>query len=104
MLSLSEVHKAMRTIDTAIDQIGEARAELGATHSRLEQQQSMLQRKVHVYTNTTMSLISVDYAQAMSTQTAAQISLMSAAQLMHVAKVNALRVIDLINQPALAVR
>ena len=64
----------------------------------------MLQRKVHVYTNTTMSLISVDYGEAMATQTAAQISLMSAPQLMQVAKVNAMRVIDLINQPALAVR
>ena len=86
----------------ALADISDARTSLGATLSRLEQQQSMLLQKVSVFSGVTTRLTSSDYAAEVASMSAAQIKLMSAPQLLQISRVNAMRVLDLINQPSLA--
>ncbi len=101
LLSRSEIDQALTTIDTALADINEARTEVGARLNRLEHQAGSLFKQVIVYSQSQERIRSVDYAQSISEQTSAQIRLMSHPLLNQVAQTNALRVLDLISQPAL---
>ena len=98
VMSRVEVMRAVETVDAALAEISEARASLGASLGRLERQQETLLQKVTLFSGIRERLVSVDYASAIASKSAAQIQMMSAPQLMQVSRANALRVLDLITR------
>ena len=98
VMSQTEVMRAVETVDAALAEVSEARASLGASLSRLERQQETLLQKVTVFSGIRERLVGVDYAAEVASQSAAQIQLMSAPQLLQVSRTNALRVLDLVTQ------
>ena len=98
VMSQAEISRAIETVDAALAEVSEARASLGASLSRLERQQDTLLQKVTVLSGIRERLVGVDYAAEVASQSAAQIQLMSAPQLLQVSRTNALRVLDLVTQ------
>lgn len=101
LMSRSEIDRALTTIDTALDEINDARVDVGARLNRIEHQAASMMNKVAVYLGAQARITNVDYAKSISEQSSAQIRLMSTPLLNEISQMNALRVLDLISQPAL---
>ena len=72
--------------------------------NRIEHQSASMLNKISVYLGSQARIRDVDYAKSMSEQSSAQIRLMSTPLLNQISQMNALRVLDLISQPALSKR
>lgn len=96
LMSYGEVNRALLTIDAALEELSDARAQLGSLLSRVEHQAQRLTHKVSELYGVTARLTGVDYAAETTSMSAEQIRLMSAPMLSKLVEVNAWRVMDLI--------